>query len=274
MITFGLLGMFLTLSLCCERPFDRIFDLVLSIVLKGAPAEDLEEKVGDAADESAVPSDSIPDTNPSEPVSSDSVKLDSSKISATRVCELLRAHGGVRSQSPLDWNGDTPLPECLATFYREVGPVDITIEGFGSSTLIPSLSNLWQSQVNVHRPATDGLWSRIRHRFLKQWNDDWIVVAIEGNDPFIYSAHDGKILYARNGRGAWEPYVVYPDLNTMAACMAILGSVAINAGDDLYEHADDIYMRPIHMTEAIERIADEIGDKSQAANIVGAAGWA
>ena len=64
-----------------------------------------------------------------------------------KVKSLLEVHGVCRSQELSDWKGDTDLPKPLADFYRNVGPVDIIVPGYGNPTTIYSLANLWESQV-------------------------------------------------------------------------------------------------------------------------------
>jgi len=193
-------------------------------------------------------------------------------ISPDRVRELLRVHGEVRQQDASDWRGDISLPEDIATFYRDVGPVNITIQAYGNSILIPSLSQLWDRQT-AYRGTSAGnrLWNRIIEKLFGGWSSDWIVVAIDGNDLMIYSIHSRTILQALPGGGSWQPYEVYSDLNTMAACMAILGSVAIEAGEDLTD--DESHLRPKYANRAISRLREELHNDSAAEAAFEAAGW-
>jgi hypothetical protein len=278
-ITIGLAGMSFGMIIGMSQFVMMICDMVILIVKildKLAPSADRAQTGADPSHPDDYVAAGEVDTAGTPPEAAFSEDLDQSfaQIPASRVVDLLRVHGEVRSQGPLHWHGDIPLPQHVATFYREVGPVDITIEGCGSSTLIPSLSKLWDHQSRFRGSDTNGLLNRLRRRLFNRWDDEWIVVAIEGDDPFIYSVRDERILYSLcHGRGTCEPYEVYPDLNTMAACMAILGTVAVNAGEDLFDD-DDSQIRPIHMTQAIAQISKEIGDDSRAAAIVSAAGWA
>ena len=50
--------------------------------------------------------------------------------SPTLVRELLGRHGTLESQDKGTWTGEVPLPGDLASFYNEVGPANITIEGY------------------------------------------------------------------------------------------------------------------------------------------------
>src|SRR5262249_20788206 len=58
-------------------------------------------------------------------------------VSAERARQLLSVHGIVRPQPASDWTGETSLPCCVERFYREVGPVDLTIETHGNPFFIP-----------------------------------------------------------------------------------------------------------------------------------------
>lgn len=249
LIVFGLIGMGFTLISCLADPLDRAFDKMLQLL--DPEYEPYRGENGESANDGGERTAMIP---------------------SDRVRELLCAHGEVRSQDASDWNGAIPLPEDIAMFYRDVGPIDITIEGCaGSSTLIPSLSHLWDSQAAVRGTSTNELWNRIVNKLFHRWDSDWIVVAIDGADLLIYSVRDAKILSALYRRGAWEPYEVYPNLNAMAACVAILGSVAVDAGDDLTD--DDSSIRPKYRAQAMSWLTEELGNETDAEAAFGAAGW-
>lgn len=50
------------------------------------------------------------------------------------------------AQPAADWQGDIALPAELERFYREVGPLDCTLESAGNPFFLPSLARLWQRQ--------------------------------------------------------------------------------------------------------------------------------
>ena len=183
-------------------------------------------------------------------------------INSSLVLELLKPHGSCRSQDSSEWTGTIPLPGGLASFYHEVGPVSMFIDGYGDSTFIPSLSQLWDHQAGYRWDARTGAP-------IDDWNSDWIVVAVEGADPFIYC--NGAILFAHHGEGLWEPDQIYPDLNTMAACMAIVGSVVSRAGENLVN--DDCSIRPEFRAQVVSQLTQILGDEREAEAIVQTAGW-
>jgi hypothetical protein len=67
-------------------------------------------------------------------------------VTAEKAKALLTMHGPVRPQSPKDWKGGIDLPNPVARFFQQVGPVDITIESYGNPFFLPRLSGLWKFQ--------------------------------------------------------------------------------------------------------------------------------
>ena len=45
----------------------------------------------------------------------------------------------LREQARTDWDGEFPLPDAVAEYFSEFGPVDVTIDGYGNSYFLPSL---------------------------------------------------------------------------------------------------------------------------------------
>lgn len=183
-------------------------------------------------------------------------------ITSTRVRELLEIHGECSSQDASAWTGEISLPDEIATFYRDVGPVDITIEGYGNPTFIPQLSRLWDHQAGYR-------WNGLTGEAITDWDNDWIVVADEGADPYIFCR--GKILFAHHGEGEWDAGEHYPDLNTMAACMATMGSVILDAGENFTD--EDCYVRSEFRAEAIARLTVIVGSEIEAETLIEMAGW-
>jgi hypothetical protein len=184
-------------------------------------------------------------------------------VSSSRVRELLEVRGKCNEQPESAWKGDFKLPEPLLHFYSQVGPSDIVIESYGNPFFLPSLARLWQHQVGYRFDASG--------ERVEEWSSNWIVVADEGADPFIYDASTSEILFANHGAGTWKPVEAYPDLNTMAACMAILGIVRIRAGENFTD--EQSYVRPEHRAEAVSRLLEVLADKEAAEAIIVNAGW-
>jgi hypothetical protein len=182
----------------------------------------------------------------------------------TRARNLLAEHGHVRSQLISDWGGSILLPVKVADYYDQVGPVDITIRGYGNPYFLPRLEKLWDFQAGYR-------WNGITGEAIEDWDDEWLVIADEGGDPFIFDRASSKVLFARHGEGAWNPEKWFDDLPTMAACLATLGCIVRTAGDSFTDA--DFCVRPEHRAQAIERIAEIVGSRSGAQAIVEGAGW-
>ncbi len=182
----------------------------------------------------------------------------------SRARDLLSEHGEVRAQPISDWGGTFELPLEVAAFYAQVGPYDITIEGYGNPYFLPRLAKLWDFQKGYR-------WHGFTGERLKDWDENWLVVADEGGDPFIFDRDSRKVLFALHGTGVWKPETWFPSLPTMAACLAILGKIVRAAGKNLTD--SDCLIRPKHRQHAISAIARVIGSRAEAEAIVGGAGW-
>ncbi|MEL6109106.1 MAG: hypothetical protein AAFU85_24125 [Planctomycetota bacterium] len=183
-------------------------------------------------------------------------------LDASLASRLLTEHGKCEGQDQSAWSGDFPLPEPLVAFYRDVGPNDITIGGYGNPTFMPSLARLWEHQRGYRfHPTTS-------KRF-PDWNADWIVVADMGADPYIY--YEGRVLHAMHGKEKWTPESLFPDLNTMCAAFAVIGSVVKGAGLELAD--DDGYIRPQYYERARDSLASILGDDFLGLRVLETAGW-
>ncbi len=185
-------------------------------------------------------------------------------VTAERVRELLSVHGDVRSQAPEEWTGLFPLPSSIAQFFREVGPSDITIESYGNPFFLPCLAALWDFQEGYR-------WNGLTGERVADWNDDWLVVADQGGDPFILSRTSGKVLFAEHGGGAWDLIELFPDLNTMAACLGELGAVVVSAGESFTD--EDDFIRPKHRKRALAGLRSLTSSTSEAEFILESLDW-
>ena len=124
---------------------------------------------------------------------------------------LLSYHGTCRPQPSSDWTGNIPLAAEIADFYRDVGPDNITIETGANPIFVPSLAKLWERQAGYR-------WNGLTKEAIDDWNPEWIVVADEGADPYVF--YRGRILFAYHGSGSWDFHDEYPDIVTMASGLA------------------------------------------------------
>src|SRR5262245_369764 len=185
-------------------------------------------------------------------------------VTAERARELLARHGNVQAQPPGDWTGAFPLPALVEQFYQEVGPADVTIASHGNPFFLPRLSGLWQFQAGYR-------WNALNGVPIKDWHDDWLVIAGEGGDPFIFSRTTGRILFDEHGRGIWEPEELFADLNTMAACLARLGDVVQSAGASFTDENDRI--RREHRERALAGLREFIASTADAEFVLAELGW-
>lgn len=185
------------------------------------------------------------------------------KATADETRKLLARHGECVPQDAADWSGPFDLPDALRDFYSNIGPSDIYIEGYGNPTTIPALKNLWNHQAGYR-------WNGLTNEPIEDWPANWIVVADEGGDPYIFDMETNGILFAQHGTGEWDAGEIYPDITTMAACIATLCCIILDTEDFT---DDDFNINPECRAEAIERLTKILGDKSEAESIIEMAGW-
>ena len=179
--------------------------------------------------------------------------------------ELLTQHGTLRPQPPTDWTGPFVLPVSAERFYREVGPVDVFVESFGNGFILPSLARLWPFQAGYR-------WNGLTGEPIADWQDDWLVVADQGGDPFILSRGSGIVLHDEHGRGIWQPREMFPDLDTMAACLARLGAVVAAAGEGFTD--EDCNILSEWLDKAVATLQELLGPSRLAVTVLRAVGWA
>jgi hypothetical protein len=168
-----------------------------------------------------------------------------------------------RSQGP-DWKGEFPLPNSITEYFRELGPVDVEIPAYGNPYLLPSLYDLWAFQAGYrYHPAT-------QERFA-EWDDDWLVIADEGGDPFILSRSSETVLHDYQGEGVWAPRPMFDGLEQMAMVFAIIGDIVASAGQALVDN--DALILPVYREEARTRIGEIISSNERASDVLVTLGW-
>jgi hypothetical protein len=185
-------------------------------------------------------------------------------VSSELARTLLSMHGEVRPQSVEDWSGSFEIPGAVERFYREVGPLSITIQGGGNPYFFPRLAELWEFQAGYR-------WNGLNGEPIEDWNDDWLVVANQSGDPFIFERSSGAVLFAYHGEGQWDPAKMFPDLNTLAACLAQIGVIVEKAGDEFTD--SDSSIRPQYRKLASTKLGELLGSPPDAEWILGVLGW-
>jgi hypothetical protein len=185
-------------------------------------------------------------------------------ISPNRVSQLLEPFGQLKPQSAFDWNGSFELPPAVNAFYREVGPFDLDIPGYGNNYFMPCLMNLWRYQVGYRSNGVNG--DRIQ-----EWDDDWLTVADCGADPFVFSRSSGAIMLAQHGAGRWQPQTIFANILELGASLAIIGSVVTGAGLSLTD--EDGYILPNCRANAVTGLLEFVGSVGAAENVLEQLGW-
>lgn len=185
-------------------------------------------------------------------------------FSASTLRHLLAAFGELRPQKATDWSGTEALPAILAdfyneigpwgtTFYEQIGPVGCTLTVSGNPVCIPALHKLEALQAGY-------AWSGSPAQPLAGWNPQWLVIAEQGADPFIYDKNTGHILFAFHGAGAWEPVLFANDLYTAIGALATVATSYCALDDeDTDDGLTDKGMRCIQ-----QQLAAALGSTSEA----------
>jgi hypothetical protein len=167
-------------------------------------------------------------------------------------------------QDANDWQGPFALPEEVLEYYRELGPCDLALEHIASTFFLPSLARLWEHQAGYrYHPDTKEVFP--------DWDDDWLVIADEGADPFIYVRSSGQILHDTHGGGSWNPEFFCQNLETMVTSMAILSELVLAAGESLEFEENGICKT--WYDKAVARLTELLGNEIDAKGMLGALGW-
>jgi len=185
-------------------------------------------------------------------------------VTAEGAKRLLALHGDVIPQPSVDWNGIFPIPPDIERYYQEVGPFDVTIETHGNPYFLPRLADLWDFQAGYR-------WNSLSGEPIEDWNDDWLVVAYESGDPFIFVRSSGSVLHACHGEGEWDAVELFPNLNTMAACLGQIGAFILEVGRNYMK--DDCSIRPEFRAMLSKQLQVLLGTELEAETVLGVLGW-
>jgi hypothetical protein len=167
-------------------------------------------------------------------------------------------------QSLEDWRGEFALPVEVERYYLILGAQNVTIDSYGNPFFLPSLSDLWNFQAGYRfHPGSGAKFD--------DWLDDWLVIADQGGEPFIFSRSTGKILYALHGQGFWQAEELFENLEQMVTTIAILGAIVIQAGEDFTD--DECYLNSKYVNKAREQIAPVVGSNTAAETILSTLDW-
>jgi hypothetical protein len=150
-------------------------------------------------------------------------------------------------------------------YYQLFGPIDSYISGYGDDFFLPGLASLWEYQGGYR-------WNTLTGEPGDQWDDDWLVIADQGADPFIFSRESGVIWYAVHGIGEWKPVKFAPDLETMTNMLVTLAYFMQRTGDDCL---DETYAwKPEYVAKAGQELAGVMQASDESNKILPILGWA
>jgi hypothetical protein len=196
-------------------------------------------------------------------------------VNMNELKKLLAPYGELKSQPASYWTGEFDLPAPIAAFYAEigpygetihqnVGPVGVGIDLGGNPVCLPPLHKLWDLQMGYR---THG----ITKERIKDWPDEWLVIAAEGANPYIFNIKDAQIYFDFAGSGKWQPKWLAPDIATAFGGLATLA----NARAELDEEADfdDFEMLPAAREKCLAKLATFLGDAEKAQAFVDTLEW-
>lgn len=180
--------------------------------------------------------------------------------SSVKAKELLALVGKVQPQPASDWTGKISLPLALERFYEEVGPANVMIKLPGNPYLLPRLADLWKTQ--------SGYRYGLREKPNEDWNENWFVVAdAGGGDAMVFDDSTGKILHVYPGDEGWDSTPIFPDLNAMAASLALVGNLISKAGKNSDPYTDE------SRTLLTEKLGELLGQEGNPEVILNELGW-
>ena len=185
-------------------------------------------------------------------------------VATPDIRQLIAAHGPVRPQLPAGWPGPFPLPDALAKYFADIGPLDVEIKTHGNPFFLPSLGRLWSHQGGYR-------WHAVTQQPVADWPDDWLVVADQGADPFIFSRRSEAVSFARHGIGGWVAEAMFNTVDEMAACLGTLGGIAIKAGQSFTD--ESFCVAAPYRELAARSIGEILGDGKRASTILETLEW-
>jgi hypothetical protein len=128
---------------------------------------------------------------------------------------------------------------------------------------VPSLAKLWDLQAGYRYNAETNERDA-------EWKDNWLVVASEGGDPYIFDTNTGIILHDVHGQGVWDPKPLFEDLGEMISAFAALGGIRSRVGEGL---TDDYGVRSQLLHQATSALQLILGNHERAITVLERLGW-
>jgi len=154
-------------------------------------------------------------------------------------------------------------PKRLRIIMRRSGRLNWRSGGYGNPWYVPSLAELWDLQAGYRYNAETNERD-------DEWKDNWLVVAYDGGDPFIFDTNAEIILHDLHGQGVWDPKPIFEDLCEMISVFAVLGGISSRAGERL---TDDDGVSPQCLHQASSALQTILGDQGRAMTTLERLGW-
>ena len=165
----------------------------------------------------------------------------------------------------------------VADFYENVGPWGEVVHAHHGQTgvqldarlqvTIPPLYRLWDFQDSFR-------WDGNTHERLKDWKDEWLLVADAEADPFILDVPSGRILFARSGAGGWYPKPFASDLGTAVGSLATIANTKARLNKfDAFIDEETFEVLPAATKEVEDELASYLGSKERAREMLTVLEW-
>jgi hypothetical protein len=184
---------------------------------------------------------------------------------AKRLIEKHFSHDTWLTQLPNEWSGPFVLPEPLIEYYANIGPVDVSLDSYGNPFFLPRLAQLWEYQAGYRYDART-------NQLLEIWDDDWIVVADKGADPFILSRTIGQVFFAHHGEGKWRHVLLFDNLEEMITSLLILAGVRSSVSRFEFT-GDNSLIKSVFYYEALNQLTDVLQSAEKASDVLTQLGW-
>lgn len=181
------------------------------------------------------------------------------RLGVVNTRELVSRFGACAPQPASDWQGDIPLPDEIARFYQEVGPLGdrgrkgyqgVSIPGHGNDICLVPLAGLWKEQAGYR-------WDGRTSEPIDEWPSPWIVLAWEGVDAYIFDAEAKSMLFALPGAWPDDVHLIGGGPTEVVGALALYRLRYGEAGDNAL--TDDLEPRHEWVESVRKELVEEFG---------------
>jgi hypothetical protein len=149
-----------------------------------------------------------------------------------KVRDCLQPWGELRSQPESIWSGEIELPAAIREIYLQIGPFDLSIAAGGNPVQVPYLADLWGRQACYR-------WHGQTGERLPDWQEQWLAIAFEGSNPFIFDTNTSAVYFDMAG-GKPSPKYFARDPITAFGAIATVANTLRAMGDDAYDETFEL----------------------------------